>query len=63
MVVEARQALSPREARVGRESERGVPNGLLSPTLSSEWEEREKKLAPGSTLNTRPFVFAETPIG
>jgi len=24
------------------------PNGLLSPTLSSLWEEREKKLASGS---------------
>jgi hypothetical protein len=27
-------SLSPREARAGRESERGVPSGLLSPTLS-----------------------------
>jgi hypothetical protein len=37
-------SLSPREARAGREPERGVPNlkGLLSPTLSSLWEEREK---------------------
>ena len=30
------------------EPERGVPNGLLSPTLSSLWEEREKKLASDS---------------
>src|SRR5205807_2407287 len=43
-------SLSPREARAGREPERGVPNpnGLLSPTLSSLWEEREQKLASGS---------------
>jgi hypothetical protein len=42
-------SLSPREARAGREPERGVPNpnGLLSPTLSSLWAEREKKLASG----------------
>src|SRR6266699_1692070 len=41
-------SLSLREARAGREPERGVPNGLFSPALSSLWEEREKKLASGS---------------
>src|SRR5437667_8789908 len=43
-------SLSLREARAGREPERGVPNpnGLLSPTLTCLWEEREKKLASGS---------------
>jgi hypothetical protein len=52
-------SLSPREARAGREPERGVPNpnGLLSPTLSSLWEEREKKLASGSpNLRFSPSV-------
>jgi len=34
------KTLSLREARAGREPERGVPNGLLSPALSSLWEER-----------------------
>src|SRR5439155_14881911 len=41
--------LSPRGTSGERAGERGVPspNGLLSPTLSSLWEEREKKLASG----------------
>jgi hypothetical protein len=39
----AMNLLSPR----GTSGERGVPNGLLSPTLSSLWKEREKKLASG----------------
>ena len=36
-------SLSPREARAGREPERRFlnPNSLLSPALSSLWEERE----------------------
>ena len=40
-----RFSLSPREGRVGREPERGAARkgNLLSPTLSSLWEEREKK--------------------
>src|SRR3989442_14116949 len=42
------QALSPREARAGREPERRVPNPNSLPTLSSLWQEREKKLASGS---------------
>ena len=41
-------SLSLCEARAGREPERGVPKGLLFPTLSSLWEEREKKLAAHS---------------
>jgi hypothetical protein len=47
-------SLSLREARAGKEPERGVPNpnGLLSPTLSSLWEEREKQF-PSSSPNLR----------
>jgi len=37
-------SLSLREARAGREPERGDPYRLLSPALSSLGEEREKKV-------------------
>jgi len=52
LAVEAGLPLSPRSCLAGREPERGVPNqnGLLSPTLSSLWEEREKKLPSHSTI-------------
>ena len=65
-------SLSLREARAGREPERGVPNpnGHLSPpawpkpirrgegpSLSSLWAEREKNLASGSrNLRISPSI-------
>jgi hypothetical protein len=63
-------SLSSREAPPGREPpacrdgcgagrEKGVPNPkvLLSPTLSSLWEEREKKLAFGSSQFENDLEF------
>jgi hypothetical protein len=52
-------SVSPREARAGRETERGVPNPnrLLSPTLSSFWEEKEKKLASAPPISGSLLAF------
>src|SRR5881394_1569821 len=59
--------LSPREARAGRDLERGASkiNFLLSPTLSSllrrEEREKHKRLASGRALHSTDRLFPYSP--